>query len=45
MVLSVYWLIGRFNLLIIISLAALVYLICLYFFKAVTKSDFKDLLY
>jgi len=44
MALSVYWLIGRFNLLVIISLAALVYLICLYLFKAVTKADLRDLL-
>ena len=43
MALGVYLLIGKLNLIIIILLAAIIYLFCLYLFKALTKKDFKNL--
>ena len=44
MVLSIYWLIGQFNLLIIISLAAFIYSASLFLLKGVNKEDFKSLI-
>lgn len=44
MALSIYWLIGKLNLFIILALAALVYSVCLYLFKGINKNDFKNLL-
>lgn len=44
MALSVYWLIGKYNLFFIIPLAALVYLVCLYLFKGLNKKELTGLL-
>ena len=44
MALGVYLLIGKLNLIIIILLAAIIYLFCLYLFKGLTKEDFKNLI-
>lgn len=44
MALSIYLLIGRLNLIIMILLAGLIYLFCLYLFKGLAKEDFKDLI-
>lgn len=42
--LSLYLLIGKFSLILIIALAAAIYLFCLYLFKGLAKEDFKDLI-
>jgi len=44
MALSVYLLIGRLNLVLTISLAGIVYLVCLYAFKGLNKENFKGLI-
>ena len=44
MAVSVYFLIGQLNLIFIILLAGLIYLICLYLFKGLSKEDFKDII-
>lgn len=44
MALTIYWLIDKFNILLIIALAALVYAVCLYLFKGINKQDFAGLL-
>ena len=44
MALSLYLLMGKLNLTLIIALAAVIYLACLYLFKSLTKENFKDLI-
>lgn len=44
MALSLYFLIGKFNLVLTILLAGAIYLFCLYLFKGLAKEDFKDLI-
>lgn len=42
--LSLYLMLGKFSLILIIILAGAIYLLGLYLFKALTKEDFKDLI-
>lgn len=42
--LALNFLLGKLNLILIIMLAAAIYLFCLYLFKGLTKKDFKDLI-
>ncbi|MFH1582794.1 MAG: flippase [Candidatus Falkowbacteria bacterium] len=44
MALSIYLLIGKLSLILIILLAGTIYLFCLYLFKGLIKEDFKDLI-
>lgn len=44
MALSACWLLGRLNLILVILLAGLIYSVCLYLFKGITKTDLKNLM-
>jgi len=44
MALSIYLLIGKLNLVLVILLAGMVYFFCLYLFKGIAKEDFKGLI-